>query len=179
MADAPSETEMTETTTETTTTETETDPAAELTKWKSLARQNEKQAKANADAAKKLAEIEDANKSEIEKATTTAATAAKEAEQATLRALRLEVAADKAPDGLTAQEVLKLSKRLQGSTKEELEADAEEFFKDIPGTRETATSKLPKRPKPSSGSKNGGSSDSGGLTGKERAAAAFRQYKPN
>jgi hypothetical protein len=50
----------------------EKDWAAEAEKWKSLARKHEGTAKANADAAKRLAEIEDANASEMEKAVKTA-----------------------------------------------------------------------------------------------------------
>jgi hypothetical protein len=146
-------------------------PEDEVAKWKALARENEKRAKANADAAKKLAEIEDANKSEIEKATAAAAEATKSAEDAALRALRLEVAADKAPDHLTAKEVLNLAKRLHGSTKEELEADADEFFRDIPAK---PGAKVPTRPKPPGGSKDDGA---GEPNGKERAAAALRQMK--
>jgi hypothetical protein len=46
----------------------EKDWAAEAEKWKALARKHEGTAKANADAAKRLAEIEDANASELEKA---------------------------------------------------------------------------------------------------------------
>lgn len=44
------------------------DPQAEVEKWKALARKHEGVAKTNADAAKRLAEIEDAQKSEAEKA---------------------------------------------------------------------------------------------------------------
>lgn len=40
------------------------DPAADVAKWKALARKHEQSAKANAEAAKKLAEYEDAQKSE-------------------------------------------------------------------------------------------------------------------
>jgi hypothetical protein len=43
------------------------DLAAEVEKWKDLSRKNEARAKANADAAKRLAEIEDAAKSEADK----------------------------------------------------------------------------------------------------------------
>lgn len=46
----------------------EKDWQAEADKWKALARKHEGSAKANADAAKRLAEIEEANKSEVEKA---------------------------------------------------------------------------------------------------------------
>ena len=60
--------------------------------WKQKAREQEKRAKANADAAKRLEEIEAANKSEIEKATDKAATAEQRAATAEAEALRLRVA---------------------------------------------------------------------------------------
>ena len=43
------------------------DPAAELEKWKALARKNEARAKENADKAKRFDELEEANKSDLEK----------------------------------------------------------------------------------------------------------------
>jgi ribosomal protein S18 len=71
-----------DTTTDATTTE-QPDAAAEAAKWKSLARKHEAQAKANADAAKRLAEIEAANQTEVEKAV-------KEAEQRGASAARAD-----------------------------------------------------------------------------------------
>jgi hypothetical protein len=53
------------------------DPAAELEKWKALARKNEARAKENADKAKRFDEMEDANKSELEKANARAEAAEK------------------------------------------------------------------------------------------------------
>lgn len=94
---------------------------AELDKWKAMARKHEEQAKKNADAAKKLSELEDAKKSEIEKATEKAAEAEKRAEKAEARALRLEVAADK---GLTPTQ----AKFLTGTNREEFEANADELL---------------------------------------------------
>lgn len=46
----------------------DTDQAAEIEKWKALARKHEDRAKANADAAKRLADLEAANLSEKDKA---------------------------------------------------------------------------------------------------------------
>jgi hypothetical protein len=97
------------------------DHESEAKKWKALARKHETQAKANADAAKKLKELEDADKSEIEKAAAKAAEAEKRAADAELKALRLEVASDKK---LTPAQ----AKRLVGSTREELEADADDLL---------------------------------------------------
>jgi hypothetical protein len=65
------ETDPTETETDevTPTVETETDPAKELAKWKALARKNEEQAKKNSDAAARLKEFEDAQKTEQQRLT--------------------------------------------------------------------------------------------------------------
>lgn len=91
---------------------------AEADKWKSLSRKHEREAKA---ALKRLKDIEDADKTEVQRATDKLTDAEKRAEQAELRALRLEVAAAK---GLTPGQ----AKRLVGSTQEELEADADELL---------------------------------------------------
>lgn len=101
------------------------DLAAEVEKWKHLSRQNEAKAKENAEAAKKLADLEEAGKTEMERAQARVAAAEKEAAESTARLLRLEVAFEK---GLTAAQ----AKRLQGATREELEADADEIVRDFP-----------------------------------------------
>lgn len=132
---------------------------AEVDKWKAMARKHESQAKANADAAKKLKEIEDADKSDLEKANSAATEAAKRAEEAELKALRLEVALDKAPDGMSMPQVRKLAKRLHGTTQEELEADADELFADFGGTddgSDTDTTKKPPARKPAERLRGGG-----------------------
>lgn len=100
------------------------DLQAEVDKWKALARKHETNAKANADAAKRLAEMEEADKTEAQKAADKAAEAEKRAQEAETRALRLEVAVSK---GLTPSQ----AKRLVGATKEELEADADDFLESI------------------------------------------------
>lgn len=78
--------ETTETSTETTETSTGTaegkDWQAEAEKWKQLARKHESTAKGNADAVKRLAEIEEASKSEQEKAVTAAKAEADKAARA-------------------------------------------------------------------------------------------------
>lgn len=108
-----------------------TDHAAEAAKWKALARKNESQAKANADAAKKLAELEEKDKSEQQKLTDKATVAEKRAADAETARLRIEVALEKAPDGMSLAQVRKLAKRLSGDSQEEMEADAEELFADF------------------------------------------------
>jgi hypothetical protein len=77
--------------------------------------------------ASKFDEIDQANKTEIEKATE----AEQRATTAELRALRLEVALDAAPEGMPMSQVRKLAKRLSGTTKDEIEADAAELFEDF------------------------------------------------
>ena len=100
---------------------TEKDWQAEAEKWRALARKHEDRAKANSSAADKLAELENASKSDLEKAQIAAHAAEERAKAAELRALRLEVAGAK---GLSPAQ----AKRLSGSTMEELEADAEELL---------------------------------------------------
>lgn len=97
------------------------EPNDELEKWKALAKKHEARAKENADAAQKLAALEEADKTELQKAADKAAEAEKRAEAAEARTLRLEVASEK---GLTAA----MARRLAGTTREELEADADELL---------------------------------------------------
>ena len=75
---------------------------AEAEKWKALSRQNEGTAKANADAAKRLAEIEESQKSESQKLTD-AATKAQEAAKAAAGELALMKAAVK--HGLSEEDI--------------------------------------------------------------------------
>jgi hypothetical protein len=90
------------------------DYRAEAEKWKALSRQNEAQAKANAEKAKRFDEVEEAQKSELQKAEERAAAAIARAEEVEQRALRAEVAAETGvPLNL-----------LHGSTAEELQASA-------------------------------------------------------
>lgn len=101
-----------------------TDLADQVAKWKALARKHEGNAKSNATAAKRLRELEDAGKSEIQRASERADTAEKERDDTRAQLLRLEVAGDK---GLS----LAQAKRLVGSTREELEADADALLKEF------------------------------------------------
>ena len=77
-------------------------------------------------AAERLAELEDANKSKEDKLAEQATAAQQRAEAAEAKLIRLEVAADK---GLSR----KLAARLQGTTREELEADADDLLADFSG----------------------------------------------
>lgn len=90
------ETETAETAvTEQPATETEPDYKAEAEKWKALSRKNEVTAKENAAKAKRLDEIEEANKSELEKATEKVRLAEERATKAELDRVRSDVARDK------------------------------------------------------------------------------------
>jgi hypothetical protein len=96
------------------------DPAQEAAKWKALARKHEAAAKKGQEAQRRLADLENSNKTELEKATESAKSWQARAEAAELAMLKAEVAARK---GLSPAQ----AKRLQGSTEEELEADADEL----------------------------------------------------
>jgi hypothetical protein len=109
-------------------TETADTTTAELDKWKALSRKNEERAKANEAAARKLAELEESQKSEIEKAIARAEEAEKRAQIVELEAIRNSVALSK---GLTPSQ----AKRLVGATKEELEADADELLTDLKASK--------------------------------------------
>lgn len=112
-------------TTETPTVETKTpaeteeaDPAKEIEKWKALSRKNEDLARANAEKAKRLDEIEEQSKTDLQKAQDKAAAAQKEADDLRTEVLRSRVAREK---GVTEE-------LLVGSTKEELEASADRLL---------------------------------------------------
>lgn len=112
-------------TTETTESATETvDWKAEAEKWKALSRKNETEVKALRPAAQKLADLEESQKSELEKAQARADAAEKKALETELAALRASVALEK---GLTPSQ----AKRLVGSSREDLEADADELLADL------------------------------------------------
>lgn len=122
-----------------------TDHEAEAKKWKAMARKHEKAHKADA---QRLKELEDANKSETQRAADKAAEAETRATTAEGQALRLDVAMDQAPDGMSVAQVRKLAKRLAGSTREELEEDAKELFADFaPSGDDDKPGKSGRRPK--------------------------------
>lgn len=101
-----------------------TDPRAELERWRALARKHEAEAKRNADAAAKLRQIEDAQKSEVEKLRDAAAAAEARAKQAEAEVLRWRVAVRL---GLPPA----LASRLQGDTEEAIEADARDLMEAV------------------------------------------------
>lgn len=141
--------------------EAEPKPTETVEFWKAQARENEKRAKANADAAKRLNEIEDANKTELQKVAERAEAAERRAAEFESKALRTEVAAAKGVPlaGLT------------GSTKEELEASADAL---LAWRDASASTTKPAPPDPKS-LKSGASGN--GTAEKGRAAAALRALR--
>jgi len=116
--------------------------------------------------AAKFDEADQANKSDLQKAIERAEKAEGALTPTQTQVARLEVALAK---GLTATQ----AKRLVGSTKEELEKDADELLADL-GAKKPDLKKLdPKK------LQSGSSSSGEQLTGKERAAAALRQLRGN
>lgn len=127
-----------EITTETTDIET---PATEVdiepqgkddTDWKSEARKWESRAKADHDAAKQWREYETSQKSDHEKLADELARVKAEASQASLTLLRYEVATEKGLHGAALD-------LLTGSTREELEANAEKLNSLIENQSKTKT----------------------------------------
>lgn len=96
----------------------------EAEKWKGLSRKNETQARKNAAAQEKLDKLEADKLSEIEKAN-------KRAQEAEERAKRLELNQLRADVAKAKELPAYLASRLQGSTKEELEEDADSLAKEL------------------------------------------------
>jgi hypothetical protein len=107
----------------------------------------------------------DADKTELQKAADRAERAEKAAAEAAAKALRLEVAAEK---GLNAKQAA----RLQGATREELEADADELLESFPSA---PPAKGTPKPDPSQGSKTQAPQRARSLT--EAIAASFASNK--
>lgn len=157
MSEATTE-ESAKATEETTTAETKTSE----TDWKAEARKWEQRAKENSEAAKKLADLEEANKSELQKEREAREAAEKERDSVRTEALRVTVAAEK---GLTPAQ----AKRLVGSTREELEADADALKAEFtPSKTKTA---------PAAGGLSSGAAPETRTGEKGRAAAAVRALR--
>lgn len=89
--------------------------------WKQKAREQEKRAKDNAEAAKRLAELEESQKTESQRLTERADAEYKRAQDAEAKLLRYEVAAE---TGVPATAL----KFLTGSSREEIEASAKDVL---------------------------------------------------
>ena len=107
-------------------------------------REAEKQAK---DLADRLKTLEDKDKSEVEKLTEQVASLTKERDSAVQRADRLEVAVVKSLDEDKAKRITTAAKRLTGSTREELEADADEFLSTFATSDTPQRTPLPGKPR--------------------------------
>lgn len=126
------------------------------------------------DLAAKVKAFEDRDKSEQERMADEVAAlkkqvAEKDAEitKARQASLRAEVAAAK---GVPAN-------RLHGSTKEELEADADAYLSEVAAREQSAQKRNPPKP-PAANLKSGASStDTNGLSGKAQAAQALRRLR--
>lgn len=135
------------------------DLAAEVEKWKSLSRKNEEQAKANAEAAMKLAEIEDRNKSEVDKLAEKVSAEAQRASNAEAELVRLRAAVK---HGLDEEDLEILN---TSGTPEEVDARAARLAKI------RAASGAPRKPQPD---RLQGRESPGITTTAEQFAAAFR-----
>jgi hypothetical protein len=100
------------------------DPLEDVAKWKAMSRKHEAEAKTNAAAAKRLAEIEEAQKTDAQKAADKMADSERRAQEAEVRALRYEV-------GIERGIIPKLLRYLTGATREEIEASADQIAADF------------------------------------------------
>lgn len=142
------------------------DYAAEAAKWKALARRHEDAAKANAAAAKRLTEIEEAAKSDLQKATERAEAAEREA--ATLRTahLRASIAAETAVpvDLITGDD----EAAMRAAATRAVAWRDEAVTAATPGARLRVVDPAALR---------SGAAPGEAATGKERAAAALREMR--
>lgn len=125
-------------------TEDATTGTEEATDWKSKfeterehSRTWEKRAKENKDAAAKLKEVEDADKSEIEKANERAEAAEKRAQEIESAAKVADLAAKKVVIGAKAGLPAEWFDRLKGDDEESITADAEALAKSLNATGTT------------------------------------------
>jgi len=110
-------------------------PTETVEHWKAMAREQERRAKANAEAAKRLQEIEDRDLSELQKAQ-------RAAEQATSRLAEIEQTTIRQRVALEKGVPAALVGRLMGATEDELAADADALL---------ALIKAPTSPRPDPG----------------------------
>jgi hypothetical protein len=136
---------------------------AALDKERTARREAERRAKDGDAAMARLKEIEDAQKSEQQKLTERAEKAEREAAEAKVSLMRRDVAADK-------QLPPAMADRLRGTTREELEADADELLKMLPAPG--GDPKPKGAPQPPAG-------DNGPQRAKSLAEAISKRMTPN
>lgn len=144
---------------------TEEKPAGEQkagseTDWKTEARKWEQRAKENSEAAKRLADLEEANKTELQKATERAQKAEERAAQSELVALRTRIAAEMN----VPVEVL------HGTDEASIRAAGQKVLDWAGSGKKTA-------PKVTALKSGSSADDTSGMTGKQKAAAALRQMR--
>jgi len=130
----------------------ETDWVAEARKWEQRAKENKQAADELAEIKKQQAAADEAKKDELTKATERAEKAEREAAETKAQLLRSQVAAAK---GLTEAQ----AKRLTGSTKEELEADADDLLASFKVEPKKANQVIPGKPKDGVSTPNSGEID--------------------
>jgi hypothetical protein len=145
------------------TAETETKPTETVDFWKAKAREQEKRAKANAEAGKRLTEIEQSQKTEQEKITERLAAAERRAVDAERKVLAASVAAAK---GVPASALI-------GEDEDALCRQADELI----AWRDAATAKT-NTPTVRRPVRSGTATGDEPNAGKERAAAALRSLRP-
>lgn len=127
---------------------------AEIAKWKAMARKHEAAAKANSDAAKKLADIEEAQKTETQKLADAKEAAEKRAAMATERAVRAEVkalAANEFADPTDAVDALKASDFVDANGDvdvDAIQAKLSELLEAKPHWKKVTAPSAPPKPKP-------------------------------
>ena len=131
---------------------------AEVEKWKGFSRKNETQAKANAEAARKLQEYEDSQKTELEKAQARAAELEAQLAATAAASLRATVAAAKGGP----------AELLTGATQEELEASAAVLIAFRGGTPAAPTAT---NPADANGNRGGNVGAGGALLTREQVEA--------
>lgn len=107
-------------------------------------------------AADELKALKDKDKSESEKLNGELAAEKATSAKTAAENRRLRVALAKAPEGISAADVLKYADRLRGDTQEQLEADAEEFFASFGSSTTSTKDGKPPASKPSERLKPGG-----------------------
>jgi hypothetical protein len=108
----------------------------EAEKWREHSRKQEKLAKSNADAAKRLAQLEDASKSEQQRAADAQKAAEQRAAKAEAELLRVRIAAEHDLSPADAR-------RLIGDTEDELRADAAAYADERKPSKATGATRRP------------------------------------
>lgn len=108
--------------------------------------------------AQKAKELEDANKSEVERLSEASETYKSRAETSETQLKKYQAAFDNAPDGASVTQIKAVAKRIQGDSDEDLETDAQELFELL--SAQSSGDSGPKVPaKPKEAPRGGGEPD--------------------